>query len=253
MVFTLFSKPMLDACVQTIVRNGEDYLEPCILQVVDHVSTVKITIDSRSTDNTRDIAARLEKQFPDKIQVRGFQVEDPLVSLVAMRNSQLDFNETWGFIIDSDEFHYDVSNYHFGSETSTATAYAFQTFTPWTFRGKGRKASDRAVVGRVFKNKGVLQWRGTFGKEKLYRGDEQVFKEDKSKKEFAERYRDLKVLPHRYIHFTNLKQDDWRTELKQQREADDPSLYQLPDNIIRIIHNIHGERETSLPAVQGWN
>ena len=242
---------MLDACVQTIVRNGEDYLEPCILQVVDHVSTVKITIDSRSTDNTRDIVRRLEKQFPDKIEVREFRVIDPLVSLVAMRNSQLDFKETWGFIVDSDEFHSEISNYQFGHEDAPTSAYAFQTYTPWTMRGKGHKASDRTVIGRVFKNKGVLQWRGKFGKEKLYRGDEEVFKEDRSKKEFMERYRGMTVLPYRYIHFTNLKQDDWRTEMKQQRVADDRSLYQLPDNIIKIIHNIHGEME--MPSVQGWD
>jgi len=231
---------MLDCAVMTIVRNGEDYLEPCILQVVDHVSTVKITIDSRSTDNTRDIAARLEKQFPDKIEARDFHVVDPLVSLVAMRNSQLDFTETWGFIVDSDEFHNEIGSYVFGSESAKAFAYAFQCHAPWPIRGKGHKASAKAVIGRVFKNKGILQWRGIFGKEKLYRGDEEVFK-------------NATLLPHRYIHFTHFKQDNWRTELKQHRVADDRSLYQLPDNIIRIIHNIHGEREISLPPVQGWD
>ena len=235
----------------TIVRNGEDYLEACILQVVDKVSTVKITVDSRSTDKTWEIAQRLATYYQN-IKLDKRTILEPLVDMVAARNTQLDFTETWGFILDSDEFHYKIGEYEFTSEKeSDLEAYAFQTYTPWTSYGKGHKASDRAVIGRIFKNRGVLQWRGTFGKEKLYRGDKEVFKEDRSKKEFNERYKDMIVLPHRYIHFTHLKSDDWRTEMKQGRIADSRDLYQLPDNVIRIIDNIHGEME--MPTVRGWH
>ena len=230
---------MLDACVMTLVRNGEDYLEPCILQIVDKVSSVRITIDSRSDDNTRNIAYKLAEQYPS-IKVLEFRVTDPLTDLVAMRNSQLSFTETWGFIVDSDEFHNDILKYEFGDERSLASAYAFQCHAPWPSRGKGHKASAKAVIGRVFKNKGVLEWKGTFGKEKLYRNGDEVFK-------------DATLLPFRYIHFTHLKKDDWRTELRQRRIADGRDLYQLPDNIIRYIHNIHGEREMGLPPVRGWH
>lgn len=227
---------MFDACVMTLVRNGADYLEPCVLQVVDKVSSVKITIDSRSDDGTRNIAHRLAARYP-QISVREHVVVEPLIDLVEARNSQLDFVETWGFIMDSDEFHWDILNYEL---SDVADAYALQCHAPWPARGKGHKASAKAVIGRIFRNTGVLRWNGTFGKEKLYRGEREVFA-------------DAVLLPHRYIHFTHLKHDDWRTELHQRRIADGRALYQLPDNIIRIIHNIHGEREKGLPAVRGWD
>lgn len=233
---------MLDACVLVIVRNGDDYLEPCILQLVDHVKTIKITIDSRSKDSTRSIVEQLAKEYSN-IQASEFQVEESFEDLVAMRNSQMNFKEKWGFIVDSDEFHYDIGNYRLGE----SNAYSLQTYTPWNYEGGGHKACDRAVIGRIFKNVGQLRWGGRFGQEKLYRDGEQVFKEDKSKKEFTERYRDMPVLG-RYIHFTLLKKDDWRTGLKQKRVADERDLYTLPDNITRIINNIHGE----MPTVRKW-
>lgn len=227
---------MLDVCSMTVVRNGEDYLEPCILMLVNNVSTVRITVDSRSTDKTWKIALELSLKYPN-IDLRKFKVKDPLTDLVAMRNSQLPFAESWGFIVDSDEFHTNVEDYHFSENNQDA--YAFRCHAPWPMRGKGHKASAKAVIPRVFKNRGILEWRGKWGKEKLYRGDTDAFK-------------DAYLLPFRYIHFTHLKQDDWRTELRQKRVADDRSLYQLPDDIIKIIHNIHGERE-NLPAVRGWD
>ena len=90
---------MLDACVLTIVRNGEDYLESCLLQIIDYVSTIRITVDKRSNDRTKGIVDRLAARYPN-IVVSHFDVQDPLVDLVAMRNSQFGFAEKWGFIVD---------------------------------------------------------------------------------------------------------------------------------------------------------
>lgn len=153
-----------------------------------------------------------------------FEVKEPLTDLVDMRNSQMGFPEEWGFIVDSDEFHYEVP------VLGNADAYAFHCWAPWE-GNMGHKASQRAIIGRIFRNSPDIEWRGNFGKEKLYNGDKRVFD-------------DAVVLPNRYIHFTHLKKDNWRQELKQLRVADGRDLSKLPDNVIKIIDYVYEEMST---------
>ena len=211
---------MLNACALTIVRNGDDYLRPVIDRIAPFVSSVRIWVDSRSDDDTWYIARTLAQKYKN-VAVKHFYVSTPLFDLVDMRNDQLTFREPWGFIVDSDELHHDIEKYHFGNES----AYSFMSWSPWDME-RGHKASQRAIIGRVFRNVGKLEWRGLFGKEILYRGEKKVFDE-------------ATLLPYRYIHFTHLKKDTWRAELNQQRVADDRALSPLPPDIINIIKNVN--------------
>ena len=219
---------MLDACVMTLVRNGDDYIEPVLRVLLPHVPTVRVSVDRRSNDNTWNILERLSKEF-HQLQVSSFTVKDPLTDLVAARNKLLEgFVETWGFIVDSDEYHYDIGRY----KLTGGNAYAISSHAIWDSK-RGHKASSRAIAGRIFRNSaqntGTLEWRGKFGKEVLYRGDKPAFDE-------------ARVLQRKYIHFTHLKKDQWRYELNQARIADGKHLYPLPPEIIQIVKNIHGNR-----------
>ena len=217
---------MIDACVMTMVRDGDDYLYPCIAAVAPHVKRVKIAVDGRSKDNTRMIAIQLAADFPN-VSVWQAPVRDPLIDLVAIRNSMLSFTEKWGWIVDSDELHYIIPN------LGEADAYSFMCFAPWNTT-HGHKASQRAIIGRIFRNKPGLEWRGKFGKEKLYCGDKRVFDESV-------------LLPYRYIHFTHLKKDKWREEMNQRRVADGRSLSPLPEDVIKVIEHVH----ENMPNVRG--
>src|SRR3990167_5630212 len=106
---------MLDCCVMMMVRNGEDYIEPCLRILAPHVKRVRVAVDSRSKDKTGMIVLSLTAEFPH-IEVSSFTIGNPSVDLVAMRNYQLDFKEKWGFIVDSDEYHQDINKYKLGNE-----------------------------------------------------------------------------------------------------------------------------------------
>ena len=220
---------MLDACVQTIARNAEDYLYPCLSKVAPYVKRVRLTVDSRSTDNTTRVAERLAREFPN-VELGTYHVERPISDLVEMRNSQLGFPEKWGFIVDSDEYHQDVDKYEFGGED----AYAFRCYALWG-RDTIHKSSSKAVIGRVFRNGPDVVWRGRWGKESLYRGSEKVF------------LKVSPVLPFKYIHFTHIKHDPWREELGQERVADGKFLSKTPPEIIRIVDEIHEKALPFLP------
>ena len=211
---------MIDARVMTIVRDGDDYIYPCMKVVAPHVSTVSILIDSRSGDQTKEVVRELAREFQN-IEWAVYPVENPAQDLVRMRNHQLDFTEEWGLLVDSDEYHYRIADYRLGERT----AYAFQCHAPWNDEF-GHKASARAFIGRLFRNSPMLEWRGSFGKEKLYDGDTLVFE-------------NAPLMPYRYIHFTHLKKDDWRAEMNQERVADGRDLYPLPKDVIYEIKQIH--------------
>lgn len=212
---------MLDACVLTMVRDGEDYIGPCLRVVAPHVKKIRVAVDARSKDKTKTILAKLQKEFPGKIEFSERFVGRPIVDLVKVRNWLLDFKEPWGFIIDSDEYHQDVEKYSFEGDNS----YAFQCWAVWN-KTHAHKSSSRAIIGRVFRNKGDLEWLGVWGKEKLCRGTEKVFENPT-------------LMPYRYIHFTHLKKDKWREEMGQERVADGKFLVQMPPEIIKIINKIH--------------
>lgn len=212
---------MLDACVLTIVRDGDDYLDEVIKTLAPHVSSMRIWIDSRSQDQTRAIVQERASKHGNII-FKEYPVTHPLADLVDMRNDQMGFTEPWGFIVDSDELHHEIEHYKLGR----SDAYAFKCHAPWNeYQAHG--ASGKAVIGRIFKNEGKLEWKGRFGKEMLYRYNKPVFSKDTT------------ILPHRYLHFTHLKKDKWRTEMNQKRVADDRNLYDLPSHITKIIQDIH--------------
>lgn len=214
----------LNACVLTIVRDGDDYLEAVMDAVAPHVSSVRITIDSRSQDNTREVAKKLAGKYPN-LTYKEYTVTQPLADLVNMRNDQMDFTEPWGFIVDSDEFHHMIGKYELGK----ADAYSLKCHAPWNeFQAHG--ASAKAVIGRFFRKHPTTIWQGRFGKEVLYSKRKPVFTKETTQ------------MPYRYIHFTHLKKDKWREELNQRRVADGRLLYDLPKEITKIIQDIHAKK-----------
>ena len=211
---------MLDTCVMMIVRNGEDYIEQCLRVIAPHVKRIKVAIDSRSKDGTGMIVLRLIAKFPN-IEVSTFTIDDPSTDLVAMRNDQLNFKEKWGFIVDSDEYHQDISKYELGD----GDAYALQCWAIWSAT-QSHRPSSRVTIGRIFRNKPHLKWKGQWGNEILYCGDKKVFE-------------DPTLLPYKYIHFTHFKKDKWREEMGQKRDANGKHLIDTPIEIIKIVKEIH--------------
>lgn len=212
---------MLNACVLTIVRDGDEYLGPVIDAVAPFVKSVRITVDSRTKDKTREIVEALANKHSN-IKHKNYLVTNPLADLVDMRNDQMNFEEDWGFIVDADELHYDIDKYTLGKELS----YAFQCHAPWN-ETEAHGASGKARIGRIFRNMYGYKWKGRFGHEVLYRTNKPAFNKD------------TKLLPYRYLHLTHLKKDVWRKEMGQERVADGRKLYKLPDNLIKIIKQLH--------------
>ena len=205
----------------TIVRDGDDYLYPCIAAVAPYVKKVQIILDSRSSDNTQEVLETLKHNF-DNVEYSIYPVTDPARDLVEMRNKFFPFEEKWGFIVDSDEYHYGAKGYEFWD---SRPSYAFLCYAIWS-REKIHKSSSRPTIGRVFRNSPGLKWSGPFGNERLYDYGVPVFD-------------GAVLLPHRYIHFTHIKKEGWREEMKKKRVADSKYLSKTPEEIINIVDKIH--------------
>ena len=205
--------------VNTLVRDGDDFLEICITTILPYVNRVIITIDSRSKDRTLEIVEKLAKN--PKVEFSVVDITNPHLDLVRARNSQLKgIEEEFGWIVDSDEYHPFVSRITLGDKS----AYGFLAWSPWTST-YAHKATSKNPIGRIFRMKTTLEWRGKFGKEILFDGNKKVFS-------------DVELLPMRYIHFTHWKKDNWREEMNKKRVADSRLLVKMPDNVITYVKEL---------------
>lgn len=205
---------MLDICVNTIVRNGEDFIEPVLKAVIPYVKRVRVGLDSRSSDKTKEILARLG------VEVVTREIKNPLVDLVLLRNDLLEgVTERHIWIVDADEYYPPGLCKQLNILINYADVYTFQCHAPWNLT-MGHKASAKAQIPRIFRNDG-RRWHGVFGKEKLHKKDDYI-----------------NHIPLRYIHLTHLKKDNWREEMNQKRVADGKSLYDLPEEVIRELTNL---------------
>ena len=208
---------MLNACVNTIVRNGDEFLELCITTILPYIKCVIITVDSRSNDRTLEIVKNLS--INPKVKFSIVDIVNPKIDLVDARNKQLEaIQEEFGWIVDADEFHPFVKKIVLGNKD----AYGFLAWSPWN-KTHAHKATSKYPIGRIFRMKPTLKWRGKWGKERLYDEDKKVFD-------------NMELLPMRYIHLTHLKKEVWRKEMGQERVADGKHLSKLPENIIKILN-----------------
>lgn len=215
---------MIDACINMMVRNGEDYVEQSLMSVLPYVKRAVVVLDDRSTDGTKEILNKLKKKHFN-LEVYSLEVKDPYVDLIKIRNFMLrQVQEKFGWIVDSDEV-YPKEVIEGVAKTlarqNGVLAYGFTSWAIWN-KDKAHAQTSRRPTMRIFRNFNGLEWVETFGKEKLKLGDINLCY-------------DYIVLPYKYIHFTHLKSDDWRKELGFVRDVDGKALIELPEDIKIII------------------
>lgn len=224
---------MIDATVNMIVRNGEDYVEASLLSVLPHVKRVSVLIDSRSTDGTRTILEKLSKEW-NNLEFFIWKVTDPFRDLVGARNFLLSrINTKFGWIVDSDEVYPEevfeplefILRKYWG-----IMSYGFTCWAVWDKQNAHSITSNRPSM-RIFLNSTLLKWDGLFGREKLLLGD-------------LDLCHDFLVLTFKYIHFTHLKSDLWRNELKRRRRIDinNVALIPMPSKIKKIVNKYVKEK-----------
>src|SRR3990170_679593 len=92
----------------TLVKNEERYLWYSVASVVDAVDRVLLW-DSGSSDNTFEIAKKLEEAFPQKIALRKVRQEN-IYDFTRIRQEMLDATESdWFLVVDGDEIWWDES------------------------------------------------------------------------------------------------------------------------------------------------
>jgi len=217
---------MINACVNMMVRNGEDCVKQSLLSVLPYVKRVIVAIDSRSTDKTRHIVNELKLDW-NNLEIYMFEVKEPFTDLVKCRNFLLSkITEPYGWIVDSDEVYpeWEMETIKLAKHI----AYGFRRWSVWNETMCDRSSSQGPSM-RIFKNLKGLEWIGIWGKEKLVLGEINFCY-------------DYVILPQRYIHFTHWKNDNWRAEMSQKRVVDGRNLLPMPENIIRLIKNIYEKK-----------
>jgi glycosyltransferase involved in cell wall biosynthesis len=214
---------MINICVNMMVRNGEDCVKQSLLSVLPFVKKVVVAIDSRSTDNTRQIINDLKLEW-NNLEVYDFEIIEPYIDLVKCRNFLLSkITEPYGWTVDSDEVYpeWEIKTIRLEGHIS----YGFRRWSVWNETHCDRSTS-RSPSMRIFRKYMGLEWVGIWGKEKLMLGEI----------DFCYSYL---TLPQRYIHFTHWKNDNWREEMNHSRKVDGRNLSPMPIEIINLIKQIY--------------
>ena len=205
---------MLDACVNIIVRNGDDFIAPVLRAVRPYAKRVRVGLDSRSTDKTKEILKVLG------VEVVELEIKNPKTDLVALRNKLLDgVEERYVWVVDSDEYYPKKVVEELWVYLGYADVYTLNCYAPWSTT-TGHKSSSKPEIPRFFINDG-RRWTGRFGKERLHKQGDYIVN-----------------IPLRYIHLTHFKKDDWRKELGQDRVADGKFTYPLPDWVTKELESL---------------
>lgn len=215
-------KTMLDVSVNTIVRNGEDLIRVVVEAVIPYVRQYIVTLDSNSKDSTRYILREMQLKHKN-LEVYYFPVGRFKRDLVEMRNRQFEKSKSkWMWVVDSDEYYQseDIEGLTLSDEYDV---YALRCWAPWNIR-QAHRASSKPYIPRIFKSDG-RRWRGGWGKEQLIQAGDRV-----------------KNLPFRYIHLTHFKKDNWRKEFKMERVADGKHLAPMPEEIIKVMEKLYGQK-----------
>lgn len=216
--------PVASVCVNTIVRNGEDYIRQSLESVLPYVRRAIVTIDETSTDLTANILRAMTFSWPI-LEVGWGKKKNPQHDLVRMRNEQLvRVTEEYVWILDSDEVYQPHVAEQIVKILGGHDVYAFRCWAVWN-ETHAHRASSKAVIPRIFRMRPDRKWRGLFGKELLMLPDDSV-----------------SLCMERYIHFTHLKKDNWRTEMHKDRVADGKHLMPMPADIVEFIKLIHDKK-----------
>lgn len=223
---------MINATINTLVRNGDDFLKPCLESVLPYVSEAIVFVDSRSTDKTREVLYGLGQEYHN-LSVFEVEINKAKEDLVKARNMQLAASRKteWIWIVDSDEFYLPetIEEIMYWSSSPHKDVLALPSWAIWN-KEYYHVSTSKIYSGRLFRNYNKLEWRGKFGKEKLFWGEKTLWNNQRS---------EVKFLDSRYIHFTHVKKDKWREEMGQLRRADNRNLRPLSPALIEVIKNVY--------------
>ena len=229
---------MKDICVNMIVRDEGQFLEPCLRQVIPYVSRVLIAVDNRSIDNTKEIVERLSKEF-DNVFPEYFDVgESWAYDLPRVLNSLLKkTTEKWVWSLDGDEY-YTNDNIErlierLKEDVPGEDAYAFKF---WYLIDKKHILCAKQGIGileRVFRNSPVLHWVGTFPGTHLHDDKQHLWYQ---KTERAKKFPEVE-----YVHFSLLKNKSWRKDagLIHPIAEDDTRKLEVPDWVQKVVNKVY--------------
>lgn len=87
----------------TILKNDQPFVEKVLRNALEVVDEMIITVSCKSTDGTKEIVERLEKEFPSKIILSYEDVQD-VRQLTWIRQVQLDQSRgEWIWFLDGDD------------------------------------------------------------------------------------------------------------------------------------------------------
>ena len=222
----------MNISVNTMIKNGEDFIEVCLKAVLPYVSEVIVSIDKKSTDNTvsiiREIASR-----NNKIKIDYFEVDD-FRKLTEIRNQQLKKSTgDWIWILDDDEYYSkeDIEIILKEMETCGKDNIALKKkFVLPDYRYHPRFSIKH--IERIFKNKSTLEWKGQFQFECVYDGEKRIW---------LGRNPDLIYISEgEFIHLSHLKKSSWRKDnkAKEFNTYSKEQLAKFPRLSDKIINNL---------------
>ena len=210
-------------CSHTIVRNGADFVEPCLRQILPYVDRALVSVDLSSKDETIDILKRLEKEYKN-LELSYF-LSDNLKGLTEERNRQLEkTTEDWFWIVDGDEYYLKEDIEKILSDLDKKyICYEFSFWFPVSLTEHHYNYS-RTFAPRIFRKEPEMKWKRAFPKETLH---------NKGLRIYSKTSPEIKRHNVRYIHFSHLKNWSWRKEYGYRfREYD---KCKLPIKIINEI------------------
>ena len=203
---------MADISSHTIVKNGADFIESCLRQVLPFMKTSYVSVDTCSSDGTVTILQRLEQEYINLKLDYFTPGEDWQHDTTDAFNRQLSkIQSTWILAMDDDEYWATLELKKLMRLLDEAkqedNGYAFHGYYLIDKEHIYTAKNWDGFSDRVFRNKPNLQWKYCFPPIKIYDGKNPLYwRRNKTVKQ---------VENIEFIHFSLLKKSSWRKDICQ--------------------------------------
>lgn len=228
---------MLDITTNTIVKNGADFIESCLNQVLPFVKKSIVSVSRISTDGTIEILERMAKLNP-KIELDYYADDHPnnirrIFGLTGIRNKQLARTKSeWIWVLDDDEFYPTETIKSIFKEIENNTdndSFSLKFWFLVDWQHYQPQHNHRKTI-RFYENVPDIKWQHIFTQESI-------------------EVKNPKFLNHRYFHLSYLKKNSWRNEGHMDRwrypKYDIAKCVKLSQENLKELH------EKAMPNVQG--
>ena len=187
----------------TLVRNGQPFLNLVLRQAEPYMNRMLITISEKSNDGSLEVLRKLEHDFPRKVRIYFENVSDPS-ELTTMRQRMADDTyEDWILFLDDDDLWPKESmDEMMRLVRENVDGYAVSPIQVVDQNYYDKHWYEHKYFAKWFQNKDI-NYAGPWPRDMILSGDRELYWKKNSR---------VKRLNGKYFHLSNIKPSSFRKE-----------------------------------------